>query len=223
MAIAAVASSCSPPISDVSSSATIFTTCWPGFSAPITSLPRQRSRSAAVNWRTTLRFTSASSSARRIVRSAASTSCSLSVPRLRTSASAPCSFSVSESNTVAFAAAPLGGGAVVGVGRLRRGRNLSRAAAQRLADAAEGLGELRGHDEHLVGVAFGELGQHLQVFVAEQLAVWFALVDGTEDRVDCLRFALGAQDRRLALALGVQDRRLLGALGVQDRRLLGAL
>ena len=80
-----------------------------------------------------------------------------------------------------------------------------------------------GHHEHLVGVAFGELRQHLQVFVAEQLAVRFALVDRREDGVDRLRFALGAQDRRLALALGVEHRGLLRAFGGQHRRLLGAL
>ena len=39
-------------------------------------------------------------------------------------------------------------------------------------------------------------GQHLQVLVAEQLRVGVALVDRVEDRVDRLRLALGAQDRR---------------------------
>ena len=84
-------------------------------------------------------------------------------------------------------------------------------------------GELGRHDEHLVRVAFGERGQHLQVFVAEQLAVGFALVDRFEHGVDRLRFALGAQDRRLALALGVEHGSLLGTFGGQDGRLLGAL
>ncbi len=88
-----------PPISFVSSSSTIFTTCWPGLSAPITSAPRQRSFTAAVNDFTTLKLTSASSSASRISRIALLTSSSVSVPRERTSASAAWSFSESVSNT----------------------------------------------------------------------------------------------------------------------------
>jgi len=87
-----------PPISSVSCSPTILITCWPGFNPPTTSAPRQRSFSSEVNWRTTLKLTSASSSARRISRIAASMSCSVSVPRLRTSASVSCSLSASESN-----------------------------------------------------------------------------------------------------------------------------
>ncbi len=88
-----------PPMSAVSSSLTIFTTCWPGFSCPMTSAPRQRSLTVAVNDLTTLKFTSASSSARRISRIAALTSASVSVPRERTSASVAWSFSERESNT----------------------------------------------------------------------------------------------------------------------------
>jgi len=45
-----------------------------------------------------------------------------------------------------------------------------------------------------------QLGEHLQVFVAQELPVWFALVDRGEDRVDRLGFSLRAKDRRLALA-----------------------
>ncbi len=89
-----------PPISSVSSSSTILTTCWPGLSWPITSLPSARSLTAFVNDLTTLKLTSASSSARRISRIAALTSSSVSVPRPRTSASVACSFSASESNIV---------------------------------------------------------------------------------------------------------------------------
>src|SRR5581483_7283907 len=183
-----------PPISSVSSSPTIFTTCWPGLSLPTTSSPRQRSLSCEVNWRTTLKLTSASSRARRISRIAASMSCSESVPRWRTSPSVACSFSESESNIRALILAARGAApaapraardaawlqlGLLGARRLHRPRPARRrfllrdagAVAQRLADATEGLGELGGHHEHLVGLAFGELREHLQVFVAEQFGV----------------------------------------------------
>src|SRR3712207_3634569 len=86
-------------MSFVSSSLTIFTTCWPGLSCPTTSSPSARSFSDFVNSRTTLKFTSASSSARRISRMAALTSSSVRVPRWRTSDSVCCSFSERASNT----------------------------------------------------------------------------------------------------------------------------
>ena len=66
----------------------------------MTSSPRQRSLTAEVNGLTTLKFTSASSSARRISRMAALMSSSVSVPRSRTSASVAWSFSERESNTL---------------------------------------------------------------------------------------------------------------------------
>ena len=59
-----------------------------------------------------------------------------------------------------------------------------------------------GHDEDLVGFAFGQLGEHLQVFVAQELPRGAALVDRGEDRVDRLGFALGLQHGRLLLAFG---------------------
>ena len=74
-----------PPISAASSSSTILTTCWPGSSESSTPAPRQRSLTCAVNCLTTLKLTSASSSARRISRIALSTSASVSLPRERTS------------------------------------------------------------------------------------------------------------------------------------------
>ena len=89
-----------PPISLVSSSLTILTTCWPGLSCLLTSTPRQRSFTVAVNCLTTLKLTSASSRARRISRIARLMSSSVSAPRWRTPASVPCSFSDSESNNV---------------------------------------------------------------------------------------------------------------------------
>ena len=76
-----------PPISSVSSSETILTTCWPGLSLPMMSAPSARSLTALVKLLTTLKLTSASSSARRISRIAALMSSSVSVPRPRTSAS----------------------------------------------------------------------------------------------------------------------------------------
>ena len=83
--------------------------------------------------------------------------------------------------------------------------------------------ELARDDPDLVRVALGDLREHLQVLVGEQLRVGVALVDRPEDRVDRLRLALGLQDLRLALALGAQDRALLLALGGEDLRLLDAL
>ena len=73
-----------PPISAASSSLTIFTTCWPGSRLSSTPAPRQRSFTVAVKDLTTLKFTSASSSAKRMSRMAASTSASVSLPRART-------------------------------------------------------------------------------------------------------------------------------------------
>src|SRR5205085_5154399 len=70
-------------------------------------------------------------------------------------------------------------------------------AGERLGDASERFGELRWDDEHLVGVALGELRQHLQVLVTEQLRVGIARVDRLEHSRDRLRFAFGLQDRRL--------------------------
>ena len=88
-----------PPMSAASSSWTILTTCCPGLSVPTTSAPRQRSFTVAVNDLTTLKLTSASSSARRISRIALSMSASVRVPWARTSASVACSFSERASNT----------------------------------------------------------------------------------------------------------------------------
>src|SRR3954452_2092906 len=87
----------------------------------------------------------------------------------------------------------------------------------------DSLRELAGDDEHLVGLALGELREDLEVGVAQQALVGVALVDGGEDRVDRLGLAFGAQDRRRLGALGLQDRRLLLALGGEDLRLLDAL
>ncbi len=87
------------PISAVSSSFTIFTTCWPGLRLSITSWPRQRSFTTDVKPRTTLKLTSASSSARRISRIALLTSSSLSLPRERTSERTDWSLSERASNT----------------------------------------------------------------------------------------------------------------------------
>ena len=87
-----------PPIRVVSSSATTFTTCCPGLSESSTSWPRARSFTPAVNSFTTLKFTSASSSASRTWRMALLTSSSVSLPRERTSPRASCSRSESVSN-----------------------------------------------------------------------------------------------------------------------------
>ena len=86
------------PISVVSSSLTIFTTCWSGVSESITSAPLARAAIAVVSCFTTGRLTSASSSDRRIARIAASMSESVSLPRPLRPEKTPCSLSVSASN-----------------------------------------------------------------------------------------------------------------------------
>ena len=74
--------------------------------------------------------------------------------------------------------------------------------AQRVAEVAQRLGELARDHEDLVRLALGELRQHLQVLVGEQLLVGLARRGSREDGLDRLRLALGAQDRRRAGALG---------------------
>ena len=69
-----------PPIIAVSSSWTIFTTCWPGVRLFVTSSPTARSFTRATKSFTTWRLTSASSSARRISRIAFETASSSSRP-----------------------------------------------------------------------------------------------------------------------------------------------
>src|SRR5690606_4652666 len=86
------------------------------------------------------------------------------------------------------------------------GRREALAAEEALADALERLGELRGDDPQLVGVALGELGEGLQVLVREQLAVGVTGMDGAEDRRDGLRLTLGAQHLGLRVTFGLEDR-----------------
>ena len=87
----------------------------------------------------------------------------------------------------------------------------------------ERLADLARHDPDLVGVALGDLRQHLEVLVGQQRLVGRPVVDRLEDRADRLRLALGPQDARLPVALGAQDQRLPVTLGGQDRGLLLAL
>src|ERR1700729_2204290 len=89
-----------PPMSSVSSSETISPPCCAGLSLPTMSAPRARSFTAVVKLLTTLKLTSASSSARRISRMAALMSASVRVPRPRTSDRVAWSFSARESNMV---------------------------------------------------------------------------------------------------------------------------
>ncbi len=70
----------SPPRTAISSSLTIFTTCWAGLSAWETSAPRARSLTRATKSFTTGSATSASSRAMRISRQVASMSASESLP-----------------------------------------------------------------------------------------------------------------------------------------------
>src|SRR5674476_1403745 len=86
------------PMSATSSSLTIFTTCCAGVRLSMTSAPSARSLTWATNSRTTLKLTSASSSARRISRIAASMSSALSLPCPLRPCMTPCRRSVSASN-----------------------------------------------------------------------------------------------------------------------------
>src|SRR5262249_20693920 len=88
-----------PPIVAVSSSWTIFTTCWPGVRLLVTSSPTARSFTRATKSLITCRLTSASSSARRISRIAFETDSSSSRPRPRRSPRVCWSLSESVSNT----------------------------------------------------------------------------------------------------------------------------
>ena len=114
-------------------------------------------------------------------------------------------------------------------GLLRDARDL----AERGAEALEGPADLGRHDPHLVGVALGDLRQHLEVLVGQQRLVRLPVVDRLEDGLDGLPLTLrpqdpglpvrlGREDQRLALALGVEDRGLLVALGGEDRRTAAA-
>src|SRR5512133_2637677 len=86
---------------DVNSAWTMRTTSWPGVRLFVTSAPIARSRTRATKSFTTLKLTSASSSARRISRIAREIESSSSLPRPRTSWSAAWSRSESESNKLA--------------------------------------------------------------------------------------------------------------------------
>lgn len=84
------------------------------------------------------------------------------------------------------------------------------------AEALERIADLARHDPELVGVALGDLREHLEVLVGEQLLVRVSGVDRLEDHPDRLGLTLGAQGRGLGLALGAQDRGLLLTLGGED-------
>src|SRR5690606_23412980 len=90
-------------------------------------------------------------------------------------------------------------------------------------EALEGVADLAGDDPELVGVALGDLREHLEVLVGQQLLVRVARVDGLEDGADGLGLALGAQGGGLGLTLGAQDLGLLLALGAQDLGLADTL
>src|SRR3954466_7358794 len=69
--------------------------------------------------------------------------------------------------------------------------NRRRLAGERLGDALQRGGDFgRDHPEGVAGT-LGQLGQHLQVLVGEQLRVRVVAVDRLEHRVDRLRLALG--------------------------------
>ena len=118
------------PIRAASSSLTILMTCWPGFRPVSTPSPTARSRTLATNSRTTLKLTSASSSARRISRIAAATSSSDSRPRDRRSVRVVFRRSERESNTCQTIVARRGAPA----------RSVGRAGASRTAGGIAGHG-----------------------------------------------------------------------------------
>ena len=126
----------------------------------------------------------------------------------------------------------LEGGVLEGVGELLTGVDpvvlvaaveAALATAEHAADALEGVGELARDDPHLVGVAAGDLRQHLEVLVGQQLLGGLAAVDGVEDLLDGAGLTLGLEDAGLGRTLGAQDLALLLALGGEDLAGLGAL
>ncbi|ALM42496.1 RTX toxin [Streptomyces sp. FR-008] len=102
--------------------------------------------------------------------------------------------------------------------RRRRGRGAAQSAevAEGAAEALEGVADLAGHDPELVGVALGDLRQHLEVLVGEELLVRVSGVDGLEDRTDGLGLAFRAEGGGARLTFGAEDRGLLLTLGPQD-------
>src|SRR5262245_48384733 len=86
----------------VSSSRTILTTCWVGERAESTSSPIAFSLTASISCLTTLKLTSASSSATRISRSAASMFAAVSLPSPRRFLKTRCSLSDKLSNMTAL-------------------------------------------------------------------------------------------------------------------------
>src|ERR671918_2365859 len=128
----------------VSSSWTIFTTCWPGVRLFVTSTPAERSRTLATKSLTTRKLTSASRRARRISRIARERSSSVRIPRPRRSPREACSLSESVSNmerpeSVArhFWGPDNGGGRY---GRRRQGRNDHRQPPGELREGGPGGG-----------------------------------------------------------------------------------
>src|SRR5512133_1106720 len=116
------------PISAVSSSWTIFTTCWPGVRLLATSAPSARSRTRATKSFTTSKLTSASSSASRTSRIAREIDSSSRRPCFRRSPRALCRRSDSVSNTArqssraGFSGSAAGGGLAVPRDRVERHR-----------------------------------------------------------------------------------------------------
>src|SRR6476469_3685955 len=96
-------------------------------------------------------------------------------------------------------------------------------AAQGIADALEGVGQLRRDDPHLVRVAARNLREHLEVLVGQQLLGRLAAVARVEDLLDGPGLALGLEDAGLGGTLGPQDLALLLTLCGEDRGLLEAL
>src|SRR5918996_5607322 len=87
-----------PPSSSISSSCTTFTTCWAGVSDLRTSWPTAFSRTRSTKPRTTLKLTSASSSATRTSRRASWMLSSLSRPRPPSRSKIDCSLALRESS-----------------------------------------------------------------------------------------------------------------------------
>ena len=106
-ALRSIGSPCAPSVS-TSWSCTIFTTSWPGVTDLMTSTPTALAFTFSVKPRTTSSATSASSSARRTSRIAASTSASVSAPRRVRRSRIPPSRSDRLSNIIQTPMAPEG-------------------------------------------------------------------------------------------------------------------
>ena len=89
-------------------------------------------------------------------------------------------------------------------------------SAQGAPDALERLANFTGDDPQLVGRAFCQLRQGLEVLVSQKLLVRVALMDCVEDLLDGLGLTIRPKDGRLGLTFGLEDGGLTLPFSGQD-------